>query len=90
MLGLRLVGYPVFYFFFEVTVSLAWPPGIVRSLKGLPTLKSVEASREESEVSNVFIHSINFLFFLFFRQLYLMSWNKSSNLRIRSLGILMC
>jgi len=29
--------------------ATAWPPGIVRSLKGLPTLKSVEASREESE-----------------------------------------
>lgn len=30
--------------------ATAWPPGIVRSLKGLPTLKSVEASREESEI----------------------------------------
>jgi predicted naringenin-chalcone synthase len=27
----------------------AWPPGIVRCLRNLPTLKSVEASREESE-----------------------------------------
>lgn len=31
--------------------ATAWPPGIVRSLKGLPTLSNVEASRSEAEVS---------------------------------------
>jgi 3-ketoacyl-CoA synthase len=34
--------------------ATAWPPGIVRSLSGLPTLQGVEASREEAEVLSYF------------------------------------
>ena len=51
MLGLQQVILTFCIIRINSLFPVAWPPGIVRSLKGLPTLKSVEASREESEVS---------------------------------------